>query len=214
MSQFHNQTCWVIRLIIAFICIPELRPPSFGNSFCGEATNVEKTSLRRDRKTSATRQLDKTCLWPLQTIGPPTEICNLKKGTWKVTSSGIFMHFWGNVDEITMQILPEMENTHSAAKSEAETWGKPEILWFHQPDGFLTLETKILPCNPKNRERAVGNIEILGKTSSNSHFSAPKSQFSFCISVVGALEKGSAAPGRQPILYVGSGHSNKRKNVV
>jgi hypothetical protein len=32
----------------------------------------------------------------------------------------MFMHFWGNVDEITMRILPEMENIHSAAKSEAE----------------------------------------------------------------------------------------------
>ena len=64
-----------------------------------------------------------------------------------------------------------MENTHSAAKSEAEKWGKPAIPWFHNrwvSHGFSRCR-KILYCNPKNRERKVGNIEILGKTSSNSH---------------------------------------------
>ena len=64
-----------------------------------------------------------------------------------------------------------MENTHSAAKSEAEKWGKPAIPWFHNrwvSHGFSRCP-KILYCNPKNRERKVGNIEILGKTSSNSH---------------------------------------------
>ena len=76
----------------------------------------------------------------------------------------------------------------------------------HLPRTALALLRAAHFCLPvsssfKNRERAVGNIEILGKPSSNSHFSAPNSQFSFCISVVGALEKGSAAPGRQPILY-------------